>query len=845
MSINNPNIITNGDMSSSITSASTSPAQKNFSISLDWTGTAIGTFSFEVSNDNTNWSTIRLTGPITANGVADNAYVELVAAASYVRVIYTAVSGTGTLQAQLVSEVNTDENVKVTDADARADKLSSKLTAGTGISLTTVAGTLGETLRIDNTNAANQVISVFGRTGVVEAESGDYASDQVSYDNSVSGLTATEVQAAIDEVEARVVTAESTITDLGNDKADKTTTITAGAGLSGGGDLSTSRTVDVNVDNSSIAIVTDTLQIKDDGVTTSKILNSNVTTPKIADNAVTAAKLDGSVAGAGLVLDGGDNSINVNVDNSTLEIDTDQVRIADDGVVTAKIADEAVTSNKLADGSVITAKIADANVTTAKITDANVTNAKLASDIDASKLASGTVADARLSANVDLLDTAQTLTGEKSFDKVVLNTGTDINDNNSTTLAEPDKSIVQLTGAPVELNIQTITATSITTGRVIQLQNDTAETFLVADSAGNIVTGTGETLSLAPKAVIILRYDGTNWRVIGGSGSGAGGLATEFYTHSTLPATLTPDIRYVVDISGGDAAANMPATSTDNDGSVIEVWPVNNPGGGEVVLTAAASHNFNDPDLGTGTGYVLDVSSVEFVLRDTGDLYEVRDAYWAAGFELQEASASQSGIVTTGTQTFAGDKTFAGNVDAASYTGLPVASVSASGIVTTGTQEFNGNKTFDDNVTVQGTLSASTYSGLPAAGASTPGVLTAASYSAAGLSITNTSASDFDIKLERVGKIVSAEIVFSMTANGGGATSVIGALPAGFRPSTGTVQVNIHMVNNLKGQVIGFMYVLSNGNITIYPELSDTSWSNGETAQSGYNQRALSFTYIV
>ena len=514
----------------------------------------------------------------------------------------------------------------------------------------------------------------------------------VSYNNSVSGLTAIEVQAAIDEVEARVVTAESTITDLDNDKADKTINIIAGAGLSGGGDLSASRTVDVNVDDSSIVIasfynaetleyIENALQIKDDGVTTSKILNSNVTTPKIADNAVTAAKLDGSVAGAGLVLDGGDNSINVNVDGSTLEIDTDQVRIADGGVVTAKIADEAVTSNKLADGSVITAKIANLHVT----------NDKLASDIDAGKLASGTVADARLSANVNLLDADQTVSGEKSYDKVVLNAETPITNNGDAVLDEPSKSVIILDGT-TSVSVTTITATGVSTNRYIQLQNDTDNPFVVENGSGNIITGTGQNLELASKAVVILRYDGTNWRVVGGSGGGAGGIATEFYIHSALPATLSPDIRYIVDISGGDAAATMPASDALNDGKVIEVWPVNNPGGGEIVLTAAASHNFNDPDLGLDTEYVLDVSSSEFVIRDTGDLYEVRDAYWAAGFDLQEASASQSGVVTTGTQTFAGDKTFSVMLTLSSYTGLPVADGSTAGIVSTGTQTFAWNQ---------------------------------------------------------------------------------------------------------------------------------------------------------
>lgn len=44
------------------------------------------------------------------------------------------------------------------------------------------------------------VSSVFGRTGTITAQSGDYDGSQVDYDNTVSGLLATNVQGAIDEL---------------------------------------------------------------------------------------------------------------------------------------------------------------------------------------------------------------------------------------------------------------------------------------------------------------------------------------------------------------------------------------------------------------------------------------------------------------------------------------------------------------------------------------------------------------------------------------------------------------------------------------------------------------------
>jgi hypothetical protein len=84
-------------------------------------------------------------------------------------------------------------------------------------------------------------------------------------------------------------------------------------------------------------------------------------------------------AGSGLTKTG--NTLDVNVDDITIEIVSDTLQVKDNGITTVKIADANVTTAKIADANVTTAKIADANVTTAKIADDSVTKEKINSDV--------------------------------------------------------------------------------------------------------------------------------------------------------------------------------------------------------------------------------------------------------------------------------------------------------------------------------------------------------------------------------------------------------------------------------------------------------------------------------
>lgn len=58
----------------------------------------------------------------------------------------------------------------------------------------------GQLDQVDAGGGGGTVTSFNGRTGAVVPEAGDYSADQITYDNTSSGLTATDVQAAIDEL---------------------------------------------------------------------------------------------------------------------------------------------------------------------------------------------------------------------------------------------------------------------------------------------------------------------------------------------------------------------------------------------------------------------------------------------------------------------------------------------------------------------------------------------------------------------------------------------------------------------------------------------------------------------
>lgn len=112
--------------------------------------------------------------------------------------------------------------------------------------------------------------------------------------------------------------------------ADQLATSIAGDGLTGGAGTPLA----VVVDASTIEINADTLRVKDVGISTAKLANASVTADKIA----------AAVAGDGLA-GGSGTALSVNVDNSTIEINSDSLRVKALGITEAMLASAVV--NKL------------------------------------------------------------------------------------------------------------------------------------------------------------------------------------------------------------------------------------------------------------------------------------------------------------------------------------------------------------------------------------------------------------------------------------------------------------------------------------------------------------------
>jgi len=147
-----------------------------------------------------------------------------------------------------------------------------------------------------------------------------------------------------------------------------------------------------------LGVGTNTHVLQADSSSTNGFKWGQVATAGIADDAVTAAKIASSVAGSGLA-GGAGTALSVNVDDSTIEINSDTLRVKDGGVTSAKIADLTIVAGDIADGAITSAKILDGTIANADINaSAAIAYSKLAlsNSIVAGDITSAAVTNAKI-----------------------------------------------------------------------------------------------------------------------------------------------------------------------------------------------------------------------------------------------------------------------------------------------------------------------------------------------------------------------------------------------------------------------------------------------------------------
>ena len=125
-------------------------------------------------------------------------------------------------------------------------------------------------------------------------------------------------------------------------------------------------------------------KIQDGIIVTAKLAADCIDQSKIADGAVQREHLNSNVVktNGGLSLDATDNDLQVDVDDSTVELNASgQVALKDGAVSTAKLGANVVTAAKLASNAVVSDKIASSAVTSAKIANNAVQAIHLNSDV--------------------------------------------------------------------------------------------------------------------------------------------------------------------------------------------------------------------------------------------------------------------------------------------------------------------------------------------------------------------------------------------------------------------------------------------------------------------------------
>jgi len=347
--------------------------------------------------------------------------------------VFTQFSGAGQMSASSPIQLSDAGVISVINgaiANAKLTNSAVTLTAGSGLATTSASVSLGDTatlsvnvddstIEIDSDSLrlkdsgitaaklANNAVTndkildgTIANAKMASATIGVVGGDGIaSTTSSISLGGSTTLSVSVDDSTLEIASGSVRVKDLGvtNDKlagsianaklANSSMTITAGNGLTttaASVALGGSATLAVAVDDSTIEINSDSLRLKDSGVTNAKLANSSLT----------VAAGDGLATTSGSIALGASSTLSVNVDDSTIEINSDSLRVKDSGITNAKLDNSALTvaagsglsstseSISLGASATLSVNVDDSTVEinsdSLRVKDSGVTNAKLA-----------------------------------------------------------------------------------------------------------------------------------------------------------------------------------------------------------------------------------------------------------------------------------------------------------------------------------------------------------------------------------------------------------------------------------------------------------------------------------
>jgi len=246
-----------------------------------------------------------------------------------------------------------------------------------------VDSAIGASAGVVSIEGLNGAIDLDANTGITLSTSGG---DTITF-SGTDATTSAKGVASFSSDNFAVASGAVTIKDGGvanAELANSSLTVTAGDGLattSASISLGGSATLSVNVDDTTLEIATDALQVKALGIDTAQLAADAVDGTKIADESIDSEHyVDGSIdnihlanssvtitAGDGLATTsasislGSSATLSVNVDDSTIEINSDSLRVKDGGITNAKLAN---SSFVISDGAGNTSDISLGNTLT-------------------------------------------------------------------------------------------------------------------------------------------------------------------------------------------------------------------------------------------------------------------------------------------------------------------------------------------------------------------------------------------------------------------------------------------------------------------------------------------------